>query len=412
MVEVIEVRRSADDLIDKVCELLDDKIPVILHGDLSKVKEIMKLARKRGENWLLLIPCPPWEEVENYLDYAERVGKTVEVSPVAKLDKPVSRMELLKYKGKVVLDYPEIPLVDSKCQVMSDCFLCVESCPYKAIIKEKPVKIIADRCAECGICLLSCPSNFIYLPWLNVDVVSKLKMSQVVTLAPLSKLDQVKEGTLIRVPEEGFPLHLILYLLKMKKEIEIIGLDYMKKLVKIIKELPLKETPDDLSIWRVDERSSDEISLLASMLEDIDEWLDTPLNYFTVKVNQGCTLCGSCAQACPTDALKVKEEGQTIMLNFYHYKCVGCNTCIRVCPEEVIEVRRSLNPHLLKSSSSIRVFEDEVATCRKCGRPLGRSVTMNRKLEDKIARTGNVKFAELVWYCDRCKDEVLFKDLM
>jgi len=44
-----------------------------------------------------------------------------------------------------------------------------------------------------------------------------------------------------------------------------------------------------------------------------------------------CTGCGSCAEACPVEALKVDDKAVVDSDT-----CIDCGTCIDECPEEAI----------------------------------------------------------------------------
>ncbi|MDA8097554.1 MAG: 4Fe-4S dicluster domain-containing protein [Desulforudis sp.] len=59
-----------------------------------------------------------------------------------------------------------------------------------------------------------------------------------------------------------------------------------------------------------------------------------------------CTLCGTCVETCPTNAITF-AEGQ---LSFIPENCDVCGMCIAVCPEQVITPR-----------------ENGVALCNLCG---------------------------------------------
>ncbi|RLI71703.1 MAG: 4Fe-4S ferredoxin [Candidatus Gerdarchaeota archaeon] len=54
---------------------------------------------------------------------------------------------------------------------------------------------------------------------------------------------------------------------------------------------------------------------------------------------ENCKACGSCAEQCPADAIKVKDyaiiDKET---------CIGCAQCIAVCPEEVIKIPWGVRP--------------------------------------------------------------------
>ena len=49
---------------------------------------------------------------------------------------------------------------------------------------------------------------------------------------------------------------------------------------------------------------------------------------------QGCTACGDCSLACPSDAIEV---GAVAVIN--EKTCIGCGHCIAVCPQGTINVR-------------------------------------------------------------------------
>jgi ferredoxin len=83
---------------------------------------------------------------------------------------------------------------------------------------------------------------------------------------------------------------------------------------------------------------------------------------------QKCTLCLSCAGACPESALM--DGGETPMLRFLERNCVQCGLCERTCPEDAI----TLKPRLLLAPSvrEARVLnETQPFHCVSCGKPFG-----------------------------------------
>jgi len=42
---------------------------------------------------------------------------------------------------------------------------------------------------------------------------------------------------------------------------------------------------------------------------------------------ESCTLCGTCAEACPTGSITVSDKVETVVET-----CTGCSACVKVCP--------------------------------------------------------------------------------
>ncbi len=57
-----------------------------------------------------------------------------------------------------------------------------------------------------------------------------------------------------------------------------------------------------------------------------------------------CTVCGECAEVCPSETLSVGEDQIVVDIEAV-FGCVACGQCMTVCPEECIEVTgRDLGP--------------------------------------------------------------------
>jgi Fe-S-cluster-containing hydrogenase component 2 len=46
-----------------------------------------------------------------------------------------------------------------------------------------------------------------------------------------------------------------------------------------------------------------------------------------------CNACGSCVEACPVDAIELKDKA---VVN--EEECIDCGTCVDECPEGAIEL--------------------------------------------------------------------------
>jgi ferredoxin len=94
-----------------------------------------------------------------------------------------------------------------------------------------------------------------------------------------------------------------------------------------------------------------------------------------VEINvEGCTLCLSCASACPTGALS--DDPDRPLLRFAEDACVQCGLCKATCPEKVI----SLVPRLaFGNATAARVLKaEEPFCCIRCGKPFGVKSTIER----------------------------------
>jgi len=110
----------------------------------------------------------------------------------------------------------------------------------------------------------------------------------------------------------------------------------------------------------------------------------------TVKLdNSKCTGCGLCTMNCPTGALSFtsNDEGVDLLkITFKHGNCVACGECVEACPENCLTLERSLNPGSVLRAAEV-FFEDEIARCRKCGKPIA-SMAMIRQLRDRLSKSG------------------------
>jgi len=75
-----------------------------------------------------------------------------------------------------------------------------------------------------------------------------------------------------------------------------------------------------------------------------------------------CSLCGFCAQTCPTAALKIHEDAKTTQLWLVPDLCVHCRKCERVCDDSALTMTGSSadpGPVLIRQSAR--------AVCPVCG---------------------------------------------
>ena len=51
----------------------------------------------------------------------------------------------------------------------------------------------------------------------------------------------------------------------------------------------------------------------------------------TLKANDNCIMCGTCAKVCPAD--NIKYTGRAVV---FGDKCISCCACVQYCPQEAI----------------------------------------------------------------------------
>jgi ferredoxin len=100
-----------------------------------------------------------------------------------------------------------------------------------------------------------------------------------------------------------------------------------------------------------------------------------------VSINsEACTLCGQCAQTCPTGAIAASYEGETVALSFAAASCTNCNQCTIACPEierGAISVVGQVDVESLTSGRH-KINEGTVLLCESCGKPIAPSSMMQR----------------------------------
>lgn len=159
-----------------------------------------------------------------------------------------------------------------------------------------------------------------------------------------------------------------------------------------------------LNLGRALQKSGDEVyALIGGLLAD---WLASTLTPIPLPLGEGqgarvptlprpdeCTLCGFCAQVCPTHALKVMQNAAGNYLALTVAACNGCGKCEPVCdPHALVMGAASLEK---PSDETLILRRSPHALCQKCGKPIASQAEM-----DYIARqVGDAPWQHLCLDC-------------
>jgi ferredoxin len=97
----------------------------------------------------------------------------------------------------------------------------------------------------------------------------------------------------------------------------------------------------------------------------------SPLSQVEIE-ERACTGCGTCAVACPWEALSYDSGQDGVALRFDASLCAGCGQCQSVCPERAsgaIRVSPVTSLHNI-SRGPQTVFKDREVLCERCGAPI------------------------------------------
>jgi ferredoxin len=85
-----------------------------------------------------------------------------------------------------------------------------------------------------------------------------------------------------------------------------------------------------------------------------------------ISINSSCTACGVCAAICPTGALKMSKNNESICISFHAGTCVGCGICAAVCRPSAIERSETVLLERMLAESEVKVFTATRRECRIC----------------------------------------------
>jgi ferredoxin len=117
-----------------------------------------------------------------------------------------------------------------------------------------------------------------------------------------------------------------------------------------------------------------------------------------------CTLCGFCAQVCPTRALKVMEDRQQTILALNPAECIRCGKCEKICEAKAIALignesqstqHATYHPVAQRSGRNTILRQSPHARCKTCGKPIASQAEMDYI----VSRIGEAHWQHLCLDC-------------
>ena len=109
-----------------------------------------------------------------------------------------------------------------------------------------------------------------------------------------------------------------------------------------------------------------------------------------------CSLCGFCAQRCPTGALTIRETDRQTGLVLLASACTSCGRCVRACEMKpsLISMQASVAEQL--SSQPVVLVLSERVACQQCGKPM----VSQAEMDFVISKIGHPDWLD---FCDTCR---------
>lgn len=111
-----------------------------------------------------------------------------------------------------------------------------------------------------------------------------------------------------------------------------------------------------------------------------------------------CTGCGACTRVCPSKALGVVNEEDTLILRYFVGRCIFCGACADACPDKAIKITREFELASSQVSELYSDVEHELHTCRRCGIRFA-----SKKLLNKVGSLCETIPGEVLDLCPNCK---------
>lgn len=314
------------------------------------------------------------------------------------------------------------------------CELCF-SCPQNAISREKGRISISDACNGCGLCGAVCPLSAIEYTLLpshklleKIDsAVAQNKTLAFVCDGALGELYGIESKKLPQISPVVVPcinaiseVHYLYAVLKganvvvipcenehdfqcfnlAYNTLEAFGFDCLKVCsFEQLGKMKLKaKTPENI-LDNLEGRNKREqwLYMVEKLMahHPLKKSAITTELFAMVEIDNACTLCMTCSNFCPTEAIKKENEG----IYFNHGLCVACGLCATACPEGAINLEKLLD---LDQLGYKQIYEDTMLCCPSCGKP-----HIPQSMYDKLSEVGE----HSLLFCSECRPRIILESI-
>ncbi len=135
-------------------------LPIIAVGGVSSAEDVLSYIMA-GATLVGVCTHGHMKGIRAYTDIIAKTGSLMDKYGYKNLSEirglTLRRIEERKAAGKTAVVEPVVPVVDhSSCTL---CKKCAQVCAYDAIVIDEEVKISADKCYGCGLCVSVCPAG-------------------------------------------------------------------------------------------------------------------------------------------------------------------------------------------------------------------------------------------------------------
>lgn len=379
--------------------------------------------------------------------------------------RPAGKLDRRQLLGMALPRRRELPVIDTDRCRGADCALCQPVCPAGAVTLSGPRAMIdSDACRGCGTCQTVCPENAVIFEagdaaMLDGRMRDMLAAAEGNTVIALLCRDCTPQD--LSLPPQVKPLalpclaaatpRLLLQALRLGAGAVAIlsgescraenpaarwqnGVGFVRELL-----AAWGINPERIGTFTCDDATPEVFSKeMAGFAERVKHWGATGLHDaaaaadgaslklrdMIVETNRErksgavisgpgtpfgqvaidaarCTACSLCAANCPAGAIftAAGDEGG-ILLYFQAASCIACGRCAEICPEGCLAVTPELDLKRL-DEPAVKLFEDDMARCSVCGRPVAPRAMIAR-IRTKLEADGitNISHLEL---CPDCK---------